>query len=113
MLFQNLNKHNFFNSGIPSLIRWEDSIEQNLSLTLNSDVLFYSPNRNGFSLREFYTIKKESAMSREVGTWNLANGLVIPEPNIWERRANFGRVLMKIGVMGSTFLMRVNTTKET
>ena len=108
-----MNQLNFFNSKLASVVRWEDSLEQNLILSVKSDVLFYSSNENGFSLKELYAIKADSPTSKEVGTWDWINGLVIPEPNIWERRANLSRVRMKICVLGNTFLLRVNTSKET
>ena len=93
-------------------MRWEDSLAQNLSLTLNSDVLFYSPNENGFNLTEFNSIKAGSPFSREVGTWDGIDGLVIPEPSIWERRSNLGRVTMDMCVLGNNFLMKVNKSLE-
>ena len=111
-----MNEANFFNSGLSCVIRWEEGLEQNMSLTLNSDVLFYGTNENGFNLTEWYTIKAGSLISRKVGSWDRIDGLVIPEPNIWERRSNLNRVPMEICVAPNgtnTFLMKVNKHKET
>ena len=111
-----MNDANFFNYGLSCVIRWEEGLEQNMSLTLNSDVLFYGTNENGFNLTEWYTIKAGSLISRKVGTWDRIDGLVIPEPNIWERRSNLNRVPMEICVApngSNTFLMKVSKPKET
>ena len=110
-----MNEVNFFTSGLLSVMRLEDSLEQNLSLALNSDVLLYTINSNGFNLTEFYTIKAGSPISREVGTWDRTDGLVIPEPNIWERRSNLGQVSMEICVppLANIFLIKVDNSKET
>ena len=94
-------------------MRWEDNLVQNLSLTLKSDVLFYTINENGFNLTESYTIKAGSPISRNVGTWNRIDGLVIPEPNVWERRSNLGQISLDICVVGNAFLLKVNKPKET
>ena len=101
---------NFFNSGLVSVMRWDDRLLKNLchTLTLDSEVLFYSQNENGFNLTECYTIKAAGPFSRKVGTWDRIDGLVIPEPNIWERRSNLGGTAIKICVMGNTFLMKAN-----
>ena len=108
---QQLNSENFFNSGVLSVLNWDASLAgQNMLLKLNSNVLFYTIIGNdSVDLTEFYTIKAGPQISRQVGTWNRSHGLLIPEPNIWERRSNLGGISMDTCVIGSTgFLMKVN-----
>ena len=109
---QVLNQVNFFNSGLSNVIRWEDILLQNLSLNLNSDVIFYTTTENGFNLTESYTIKAGSPISHSVGTWDRDDGLVIPETSIWERRSNLFGVSIDAAVMsGNSFLMKVSNLK--
>ena len=111
---QILNKEQFFNSGLANVIRWEDVSFQNLSLNLNSDVIFYTNNGSGFNLTEIYSFKAGSPIIRSVGAWDRKHGLMIPEMSIWDRRSNLLGVPMNIGVLGGlSFLMRVNTSRET
>ena len=79
-------------------------------LKLNSNVMFYTINGNySVDLSEFYTIKAGPQISRKVGTWNRSHGLLIPEPNIWERRSNLGGISLETCVTRSGgFLMKVN-----
>ena len=108
---------NFFNSGLLSVLRWDESLVwQNMSLKLNSNVLFYTINGNdSVDLSESYTIKAGPLISHEVGNWNRSHGLLILEPNIWERRTNLRGVSLETCVTASSgFLMNVNLdTKET
>ena len=96
-------------------MRWEDGLVQIMSLTIKSDVLFYTINENGFKLTECYTIKAGAPIYRNVGAWDRIDGLVIPEPNIWQRRSNLGQVSMEICVapVGTNiFLIRVHNSTQ-
>ena len=115
IFLQILNEVNFFNSGLSSVMRWEDGLVQIMSLTIKSDVLFYTINENGFKLTECYTIKAGAPIYRKVGAWDRIDGLVIPEPNIWQRRSNLGQVSMEICVapVGTNiFLIRVHNSTQ-
>ena len=97
-----------------SVLSWDEGFVGLMSLKLNSNVLFYTVNGNdSMDLSELYTIKAGPLISREVGTWDRSTGLMISEPNIWERRSNLGGVSMKTCVTnGSTFIMRVSLDSE-
>jgi hypothetical protein len=58
------------------------------SLQLNSRLFLYEEDGDGFNILEKYAIKSGPVITQNVASWTLEAGLKIPNPSIWERRAN-------------------------
>ena len=50
-------------------------------------------------LTEHYRIKRGPLRSGTLGTWSEHGGLSVPEKNVWERRSDFGGVLLRNSVL--------------
>jgi hypothetical protein len=59
-----------------------------LELRLDTRLFYYHGHDSLFKLFELYAIKGGSSITRQIGSWTPNRGLIVTNPNIWERRAN-------------------------
>jgi ABC-type amino acid transport substrate-binding protein len=92
-----------FHSSVTCLLSGYPSA--NLTLRLDSRLFYYQSHENdSFALFELYAIKGGPSIDRQIGLWSPHQGLVMPTPNIWDRRANLLGTKLKSTTMPFSLL---------
>ena len=88
-------------------------IPRDLHLRLDSIVFLYSTNGSeNWVLREIYGIKGLTQRSNQVGEWSENEGLIVPQPYIYERRKNLSGISLTNGINEYSPICTVKTDSD-
>jgi ABC-type amino acid transport substrate-binding protein len=94
---------NIFHSSVTIILSGYPTTK--LNLRLDSRLFYYQGHQNDkLTLVELYAIKGGPLIEREIGKWTSHHGLVVPNPNIWDRRANLMGTKLKCTTMPGSIL---------
>ena len=95
LLMRLVNVEKLFNSGVVGILPEDSYTGENFLLQLNTRLYFYTWLEDYIIVKEKYAIRGVQ-VENTVGHWNEAEGFVIEELNIWERRTNLLGSVMRV-----------------
>ena len=92
-----------------------EGVSSKLPLTLESNLLAFAVDdmSANISISELYSIKSSTKRKTYFGYWNLQEGLVVPEPVIWERRSDLSGVTLINTVLEWQPLITLGSNNDT
>jgi hypothetical protein len=94
-----------YNSQLKCLVPSQHFVKA--SLQLNSRLFLYKEDVAGFYIFEKYSIKAGPVITQNVGSWAFETGLKIPNPSIWERRANLRGTVLRDAVLDFSIFSQI------
>ena len=84
----------------------------NLSLRLDTNIIFCTPEDKHYALSEKYAIKNGPTADKYIGNWNAELGLNIDIPLLWERRSDLMNAELIDTVLEYSVLSKLSKNEE-